>query len=145
MGYTSVIGAFAAGVLLAGGMAVIIYKKLKTSTENRLRDRCKLAERENKLRMEEWTQRKELEYERRETDLEQGFTVREAGLKAREEEATAGLSNLEKERAILEKRRLEMAGRFENMEQSEDRLIWPTPCHEMRHSVRARPRRRFLW
>jgi len=122
MGYVSIIGAFAAGLLLAGGAAVIIYNKLKIHTENRLRERSKLAERESKLRMEEWTQRKELEYDVRETDLEQELKARDVAIRAREEESVSVLSNVEKEREILEKRRLDLAARDEKVEESEDRL-----------------------
>ncbi len=114
--------AFLLGLLFSGVVCYLLHMRLKKIGEERVRERCRIAEREKQLHMEEWTNRKELEYERRVSELERDFRERELELRSREEEANGVLMSAEKDRDALERRRTEIEEKYETLEKSEDRL-----------------------
>ena len=113
---------FLAGFFLAGGLAYLFMRRYRKDAEERVHERCKLAEREQELRMEEWTNRQELAYEKRSSELERQFKDRELELRGREDEAVSALLNIEKDKELLDRRRGEIDEKYANLERSEDRL-----------------------
>lgn len=122
MGSISIIASFLAGLLVAGLAAALGFRRFRRESGDRFKEQCRLQERENELRMQEWTQTRELELERRKAELEARHQSRQIELHAREEEAVASLQTFEKERELLEKRRAELTERYNAVEQAEDRL-----------------------
>jgi ribonuclease Y len=122
MGSAIFIFYFLAGFLLAGALAYLLLKRFKKESDERFRERCRIAEREQELRMEEWTNRQELALEKRSSELERGFKDREIELRGREDEAVSALLNIEKDKEALERRRGEVEEKYESLERSGDRL-----------------------
>ncbi len=117
-----IISAFVLGILFAGVVACLLFKRLQRDIEARFNERSALVEREHALRLEEQTSRQQLEHEKRQAELERAYKDREIEMRAREEEAVSALLNVEKERELLERRRSELEERYAALERSEDRL-----------------------
>jgi len=122
MGPETIIIAFIAGLLLSGGLCYVLHLKLRKASESRFKERCEIAEREQRLRMEEWTNRQSLDFEKRVADMERQFKDRELEIRGREDEAVTALLAAEKERENMDRRRAELDEKYESLEKSEDRL-----------------------
>ncbi|MGC9453181.1 MAG: ribonuclease Y [Oceanipulchritudo sp.] len=122
MGSVILIIDFLAGFLIAGTLAYLFLKRLKKETEERIRERCGIAEREQQLRLEEWTNRQELALEKRRSELERAYRDRELELRGREDEAVSALLTIEKDKDSLERRRRDLDEKYESLERSEDKL-----------------------
>ena len=122
MGSFSIILAFSLGVLLAGVLALVLIKRMRRDAEERVAERCRINEREQNLRMEQWTNRQQLEYEKRAAELERQYKDREIELRGRQDEAVSALLSVEKDREQLDKRRAELDEKYASVERSEDRL-----------------------
>lgn len=122
MGSTIFIIDFIAGFLLAGGLAYLFLNRFRKDTEERFKERCRISEREQEVRMKEWTNRQELAFEKRLSELERDFKDRELELRGREDEAVSALLNIEKDKEFLERRKGEVEEKYQALEQSEDRL-----------------------
>jgi len=122
MGSASIIIAFLAGILSAGALAFMLLKRLKREQEERFTERCRIAEREQALKLEEFQNRHQLAFEKRKAELEQDHKSREIEVRGREEEAVSVLMSAEKDRDLLDKRRAELDDRYAAIERAEDRL-----------------------
>jgi ribonuclease Y len=120
MGTASFIISFAAGLFLAGALAVIMHLRLKKEGEGRIRERCEIAEREMKLKLEELSNRQELDFEKRTADLERQFKDKEIEIRGREDEAVSALLTIEKDRDSLERRRTDLDDKLEKFEGMKD-------------------------
>jgi ribonuclease Y len=122
MGSAEIIIAFTAGIVISGISAYLILQRLKREQEQLFSERCRVAEREQKLQMEAFRERQSLELDKRKAELEQDFKNREIEVRGREEEAVSALLSVEKEREVLDKRRSEIEDKYTALERSEDRL-----------------------
>lgn len=122
MGSISIIAAFIAGLLLAGVLAFLVYRRHKKADEAIVTERCRILEREKALEIEELKLRQEIAFEKRQAEADQVLKQREIKIHGLEEETTAAASAIEKERELLEKRRVELDERYDAIERSEDRL-----------------------
>jgi ribonuclease Y len=118
----STIVAFLAGVLIAGILAYLLLKRLKREGEKLLNEHCRIADREQALKMEEWTKRKELAYETKSAELERKYKDRESEVHGLEEEAKAALHSVEREREKLEDLSSKLDERYEDLQKNKDRL-----------------------
>jgi ribonuclease Y len=122
MGSLSIIVAFIAGILLAGGLAVLAFRRFKQDQGERFSERCEIFKREQALRLEELTNEQKRAFQQRESDLEQAFREREIEVRGREEEAESMLATLKKEQELVDKRRTDLDEKYDAVERSEDRL-----------------------
>jgi ribonuclease Y len=122
MGSLSISVAFIAGILLAGGLAVLAFRRFKQHQDERFSERCEIFKREQALRLEELTSEQKRSFQQRESDLEQAYREREIEVRGREEEAESTLAALKKEQDLVDKRRSDLDEKYDALEQSEDRL-----------------------
>lgn len=118
----SIIIAFIAGVLAAGLLAYVVLKRLRREGEKLFKEHCRIADREQALKMDEWTKRNELAFETRSSELERNYKDRESEIHAREEEAKAALHTVEREREKLEEQGARLDDKFEKLQSSKDTL-----------------------
>jgi ribonuclease Y len=117
----SVIVSFLGGILLAGGVAFAVHLRFRKVRAATRRERCRLAEREQQLKLQDLASRQELEFEKRKADLEREYKDRELELRGREDEAVSVLLNIEKEKSTLERRREELEEKYEALESTKDK------------------------
>jgi ribonuclease Y len=117
----SVIVPFIGGILLAGGVAFAAHLRLRKVRAETLRERCRIAEKEQKLKLQDLTSRQELAFEKRQAELEREYKDRELELRGREDEAVSALLNIEKEKGTLERRREELEEKYEALESTKDK------------------------
>ena len=122
MGSAILIIDFLAGFLLASLLAFLFLRRFRKDAEERVRERCEMSEREQTLRMEEWTNRQELAFQKRVAEVERSYQELETKVHAREDEAVNTLLAIEKDREALDRRRSEIDAKYAGLEQSEDRL-----------------------
>ncbi|MGA1205277.1 MAG: ribonuclease Y [Opitutales bacterium] len=122
MGSIGVILSFVAGLVLSGVLGLLVHRRFKKAGEEQIRERCRIAEREQKLQLEEMTQRQQLDFEKRLADLERDFKGRELELRGREEEASSARLSIEKDRTVLDRRRDDLNEKFEALESTRDSL-----------------------
>ncbi len=122
MGTDSVIIGFVAGSLVAAGVAVFVYYRQKKTANERVQERCRIAEREQALKLEELKSRQELAFEKRMAELERDFKDREIELRGREDEAVSALVSIEKERDVLDRRGRDLDEKFEKLDSRKDQL-----------------------
>jgi ribonuclease Y len=122
MGSLSISVAFIAGILLAGGFAVLAFRRFRKDQEERFSERCDIFKREQALRLEELASEQKRTFQEKETHLERSFREREIEVRGREEEAESTLAALKKEQDLVDKRRADLDEKYEAVERSEDRL-----------------------
>jgi len=114
--------AFLAGFLVTGILAVVLHLRHKRESEERFKELCSIAQREQKLKLEELNNRQDLAFEKRVADLEREFKDRESVVHSREDEAVSALLSMEKDRESLKRRRSDLEEKFEEFETSKDRI-----------------------
>jgi ribonuclease Y len=118
----SIIVAFVTGILVAGALALLAFRRFRKDQEERFAERCEISRREQALKLEELASEQTRNFEKRKAELEQSFREREIEVRGREEEAESMLAAANKEQELISRRRAELEQKYEAMEQSEDRL-----------------------
>lgn len=122
MASLSISVAFLAGILIAGGLALLAFQRFRKDQKERFAERCEIFKREQSLKLEELTNEQTRAFENRKSSLEQSLREREIEIRGREEEAESTLAAASKEQELIARRRAEVDARYEAVEQSEDRL-----------------------
>jgi ribonuclease Y len=116
-----IIAAFSGGVILSGLFATLLFRRLRIETEDRIKERMALNDREARLQLEQWTHERERELQQKQDEAEGLLKERERAVAAREDETVSLFLNAEKDREVNERRRKELDVRLDKLEAAEDR------------------------
>lgn len=120
------------GALISAGVASVLYYRSRKLAKQQILERCRLAEKEQALKLEDLKNRQQLEFEKQKAELERGYKDRELEVRVKEEEAVSALFSVEKERDALTRRRSELDQKFEELDSKSDQM------RELAHEYRTR-------
>ncbi len=132
MSTEGVILGFAVGALTSAGVAAIIYYRKKKFAQQRFREQCRLAEKEQALKLEDLKNRQQLEFDKQKAELDRSYKERELALRTKEEEAVSALFTVEKEKDALARRRRELDKEYEELDRKANKMA------ELAHAYRMR-------
>jgi len=111
---------FLFGVITTALVGWIVVKRVKHSAEESFREKIRLIRRESDVELQEAKSKLELDFEKEQVRLSQEISKRQLELESREHEATASWLKVEKERELIEQRRVGLDQQWSQISEREN-------------------------